>query len=77
MLWLLIVRGFSALVGPMNDPAFRVLCFFIGLAVAGALWLNARTFRQSTPLLSLALLGMCPSMIRWGTHCAHTDSAFF
>lgn len=66
MLWLIIVRGFSALFGPMNDAAFRALGFLIGLGVAAALWLNARTFRQSTPLVSLVLLAMCPNTIRWG-----------
>lgn len=66
ILWLLIVRGYASLVGPMNDPAFRALGFFIGLGVTAALWFNARTFRHSVPLLSLALLGMSPSMIRWG-----------
>ena len=66
MLWLLIVRGYATLAGPMNDPAFRALGFLIGVGVTGALWFYARTIRQSVPLVSLTLLGMSPSMIRWG-----------
>jgi hypothetical protein len=66
ILWLLVIRAFSALFGPMNDPAFRVLGFVVGVAVVGALWLNARTFRHSFPLISLVLLAANPSMIRWG-----------
>ncbi|MEO7683760.1 MAG: hypothetical protein ABIU86_07450 [Gemmatimonadaceae bacterium] len=66
LLWLLIVRGYSALVGQMNDPAFRVLGFCVGVSVVGVLWLNARTFRNSFPLLSLSLLAMSPSLIVWG-----------
>jgi hypothetical protein len=66
ILWLMIVRGFSALFGPMNDQAFRAFGFLIGVGVSATLWFNARTFRQSTPLVSLVLLGMCPNMIRWG-----------
>lgn len=31
-----------------------------------ALWLNAREFGHSLPLVSLALLAMSPSLIRWG-----------
>jgi hypothetical protein len=66
ILWLLIIREFSALFGPMNDAAFRVLGFVVGVGVVGALWLNARSFRHAFPLISLVLLAANPSMIRWG-----------
>lgn len=66
LLWLLIIRGFASIAGPMNDSAFRALGFCIGLGVLGALWFSARTFRYSFPLLSLALLGLSPSLIVWG-----------
>jgi len=66
LLWLLIIRGFSTLVGELNDPAFRWLGFCVGMTVVGILWVNARTFRYSFPLLSLALLAMSPSLIVWG-----------
>jgi len=66
ILWLLIVRGFSALFGPMNDSAFRALGFVIGVGVVAVLWLNARSFGHRLPIISLVLLGMSPAMIRWG-----------
>jgi hypothetical protein len=50
----------------MNDPAFRVLGFFIGVSVIVALWINARVFRYKAPLISLALFALSPSVIRWG-----------
>src|SRR5688572_5733327 len=50
----------------MNDAAFRVLGFCVGMTIVGVLWLHARTFRHSFPLLSLALLAMSPSLIVWG-----------
>lgn len=66
LVWMLIVRWFSTLVGPSNDPAFRLLGFCVGIGVVAVLWINARTFRHSFPLFSLALLAMCPSLIVWG-----------
>jgi hypothetical protein len=66
ILWLLIVRAVSAVFGLMNDTAFRTLGFVIGAGVVGVLWLNARSFGHRLPLISLVLLGMSPSMIRWG-----------
>jgi hypothetical protein len=66
LLWLLVVRAYGSLVGPMNDQAFRALGFVVGLALLSALWLNARTFRYNLPLVSLALLGLTPSLIVWG-----------
>lgn len=66
ILWPLALREYSALVGPMNDPAFRVLGFCVGAGLVAALWINARAFRHSVPLLSLALLAMNPSLIVWG-----------
>src|SRR5687768_14928693 len=66
ILWPLLLREFITLVGPMNDPAFRLLGFCVGMGVVAALWLYAWTFRHSFPLLSLALLAMSPSLIVWG-----------
>ena len=66
LLWVMVVRAYASLVGSMNDQAFRALGFAIGLAVLSALWFNARTFRYNLPLVSLALLGLSPSIIVWG-----------
>src|SRR5688500_13558839 len=51
VLWPLMVRAFSTAVGPMNDPAFRVLGFLIGTGVLATLWLYARELRHSFPLV--------------------------
>lgn len=66
LLWLLIVRACAGLAGPMNDAAFRVLGFCVGVGLAGALWFNARSFNKRPPLLSLSLLALSPAVIRYG-----------
>ncbi len=66
LLWLLVLRAFSNAVGPMNDGAFRVLGFFVGVGIVGMLWVIARQLGHEVPLVSLALLGICPSLITWG-----------
>jgi hypothetical protein len=50
----------------MNDPAFRLLGLSIGAGIVAALWLNARAFGHSIPLVSLTILGMNAHVIRWG-----------
>jgi hypothetical protein len=66
VLWLLLVRMLARMVGPMNDAAFRVVGFLIGAGITAAIWFNARSFRQTVPLVSLLLFGLAPTMIRWG-----------
>ena len=66
ILWLAVIREFSLLAGPLNDPAFRALGFVVGVGVLAMLWLNARILGHSFPLFSLALLGFSPSLIIWG-----------
>lgn len=66
ILWMVSVRGLAAVFGPMNDHAFRDVGLTVGLGVTASLWLNARVFRHSVPLMSLALLGLNASMIQWG-----------
>lgn len=66
IVWLGVVRMFAAAAGPMNDSAFRVLGFTIGIALIAALWLNARVFGYRFPLITLAFLALSPSVIRWG-----------
>lgn len=62
---LLIVRGWS-LIALNNDFLLRCLGFAVGIGILASLWYNARVFKTSYPLLSLALLGFSPSIIRWG-----------
>lgn len=66
LLWLLILREFCAAFGPMNDVALRVLGLCVGIGIVGSLWLIARQFGRTVPLVSLVLLGLCPSLITWG-----------
>ncbi|MBA2271886.1 MAG: hypothetical protein H0W20_15015 [Chthoniobacterales bacterium] len=65
MLWPLVVRSLQFL-GAGSDFAFRVLGCSIGLSIVAVLWLNARWLKFSAPLVSLALLGFSPVVIRSG-----------
>lgn len=67
LLWFLVVRGWTALSSAANDTSLRVLGMLVGLAIVAALWLNARKLLNfSVPLLALTLVGLNPSVIRWG-----------
>ena len=66
VLWLAVVRIFSALSGSGNDTAFRTLGLVLGLTLIGALWINARAFGYRFPVAALALFAVAPSVIRWG-----------
>ncbi len=52
----LAVRAYSRWTGG-GDGALRAFGFAVVLAIAGALWLDARLTARSVPILSLALLG--------------------
>jgi hypothetical protein len=64
--WILFVRFLAGAAGAMNDPAFRTAGLVIGLTLLGMLWINARVFNYRTPLISLALFALNPSVVRWG-----------
>lgn len=49
-----------------SDFGFRCLGFVIALALLGAVWLNARIFCSSLPLVSLGLLAANLTLVRWG-----------
>jgi hypothetical protein len=61
-----VLRGWLGVFGSDNDAALRALGCMIGLAVLGALWFNARAFGIRWPVLSLALIGLNPMLIRYG-----------
>ena len=65
ILWPLIVRVFQSLAGD-SDFALRLLGCFVGLSVVAALWLNARLLKLGVPVVSLALLGFNPIVVRYG-----------
>ena len=64
-LFFVILRGWHALVGN-SDFALRVLGFLIGVPGVGAFWVNARLTGRQTPIISLLLIGFCPTLMIWG-----------
>ena len=66
VLFFAVLRGWSEVFGSDNDAALRALGCIIGFAVLGALWFNARAFGIRWPVLSLALIGLNPMLIRYG-----------
>jgi len=66
ILFFALLRSWTAIFGFGNDAALRILGFVIGVAVLTALWSNARAFGARWPVLSLALIGLNPMLIRYG-----------
>ncbi len=66
ILFFTVLRGWLGVFGPDNDIALRTLGCITGLSVLGALWWNARAFGIRWPVLSLALIGLNPMVIRYG-----------
>lgn len=60
----LTLRSWIAVAGD-GDLALRVFGMLVGIAIVGALWLNARS-AGTVPLVSLALLGFHPSFLLFG-----------
>lgn len=58
-LW--ILAGFST-----SDMKIRVFGLLVGLAILGALWLNARLLGYKLPTIGMLLLGLSPVIIRYG-----------
>jgi hypothetical protein len=65
MLWFLILRAYESIL-PAGDLVFRLLGCVIGLSLVAVLWLNARLLKFNFPLVSLALLGFSPMVVKWG-----------
>jgi len=66
ILFFAVLRTWSGVFGPNNDAALRALGCIMGLGVLWTLWFNARTFGVRWPVLSLALIGLNPMVIRYG-----------
>ena len=66
ILFVLLLRPWLELFGFYNDAALRALGCIIGLGLMGAVWHNARAFGVRWPVLSLALIGLNPMLIRYG-----------
>jgi hypothetical protein len=61
----LAIRTYSGIAGA-GDQALRGFGMAVGLAVAAALWLAARSTGRSLPLLSLALVGANAAFVVFG-----------
>jgi hypothetical protein len=61
----LAIRAYAGLAGA-GDQALRGFGLAVGLAVAAALWLAARSTGRSLPLLSLALVGVNAAFVVFG-----------
>ncbi len=62
----LIVRMYIRVSGG-GDAALRCFGFAAGTAFVCAAWFNARAVGKGVPLLSLAVLGLNPTFLTWGT----------
>ena len=65
-LFFLVLRVVAVVSTSLSDGALRVFGVSIGLLILGTIWLNARSLRLGFPLLSLALIGLNPMVIRYG-----------
>ena len=66
MLFFAVLRGWTAIFGANDDLALRVLGLITGLGILGAAWASGRSFSIKWPVLSLALIGLNPMLIRYG-----------
>jgi hypothetical protein len=65
-LFFLVLRVVAGVPSSASDAALRVFGVSIGLLILGMIWLNSRWLRLGVPLLSLALIGFNPMIIRYG-----------
>jgi hypothetical protein len=65
-LFFLVLRVVAGVPADASDAALRVFGVSVGLLTLGMIWLNARQLHLGFPLLSLALIGLNPMVIRYG-----------
>jgi hypothetical protein len=65
-LFFVILRLFAGVPASVSDGSLRVFGGTIGLLILVAVWFNARWLRLGFPLISLALIGFNPMVIRYG-----------
>jgi uncharacterized membrane protein len=66
LLWQLTLRAWKAAGLAESDAGIRVLGFLVGLAIVGMLWYCARQFEAGSPLVSLAIFGISPTVLLYG-----------
>src|SRR5204862_7475043 len=62
----LLLRIWSAVGGGGSDFSFRMVGFLVGLLILASLWLNAKVLGSRMPIVSLALLAVNTTLLRWG-----------
>lgn len=62
----LLVRTYTYFCGE-GELSLRFFGFLAGVTFLGVVWFNARAAGNGVPLLSLALLGLSPTFLVWGT----------
>jgi hypothetical protein len=62
MIWTFLLRAWIVIGAGKTDFGLRILGFLMGLGILGVLWFSARTLYRGTPLFSLTLLGLCPTV---------------
>ncbi len=65
-LFFLVLRVVAGVPETASDAELRILGLAVGLLMLGATWLNSRWLRLGFPLVSLALIGLNPMIIRYG-----------
>ena len=65
-LFFVILRVVAGVPATVSDSVLRIFGVSVGLLTLGVIWLNARWLRLGFPLLSLALIGLNPMIIRYG-----------
>jgi hypothetical protein len=65
-LFFVVLRLVAGVPATVSDATLRVFGVSIGLLTLGVIWLNSRWLRLGFPLLSLALIGLNPMVIRYG-----------
>ena len=65
-LFFLVLRVVAGVPPTASDAALRVFGVSVGLLALAVIWLNSRWLRLGFPLLSLALIGLNPMIIRYG-----------
>ena len=66
MVWFLVLRGWETLGLGGTDFGLRVLGLLVGLGIVALLWWTARRMGRGLPLVSLLLVGLCPTFFRHG-----------
>jgi hypothetical protein len=65
-LFFFVLRVVAGVPANVSDATLRVFGVSIGLLTLGIIWLNSRWLHLGFPLLSLALIGLNPMIIRYG-----------